>query len=391
MTSASVNRDDVVPAAPGPGGQVAPVEPIVPDYGGANVRGIVPALLGPRDWTGLPAWMPAGLADCRQVVLLVLDGLGWDQLQDRTNLAPTLSGLSGGPISTVAPTTTATALASIATGLTPGEHGLVGYRMVLAGEVINVLRWTAGGSDRSRSQPPAEIQRVPAFLGTAVPVVSPVELCNTAFSAAHLRGSQSVGIRASSSLPVEVGHLLREGERFVYAYYGSVDKIAHERGFGEYYDAELRAADRLVADVLDQLPPGAALLVIADHGQVSVGDNIVHPSAELLELVVLQSGEGRFRWMHARRGAAGDLLTAARAEFGGLAWVHTRDELIEAGWFGPAVPPPVAARLGDVAIVTHAPVSLFDPGDTGPFDLVCRHGSLTSAEVMVPLLFGRRD
>lgn len=362
-------------------------DPIVPDYAGANVRGIVPGLLGPSDWSALPGWLPEGLADCRQAVLLVLDGLGWDQLQDHLGLAPTLAAMAGRPITTVAPTTTATALASIATGLTPGEHGLIGYRMVLGGEVVNVLRWAVDGSDRSRSQPPAEVQRFPAFLGQQVPVVSPIELTGTSFSAAHLGGCRPIGIRAASSLAVSVGEQLRAGERFVYAYYGLIDKIAHERGFGEYYDAELRSADRLVADVIEQLPPGAALLVTADHGQVHVGDQVVRPSAALLNLVAVQSGEGRFRWLHARRGAEADLLAAAREELGHLAWVHTRDELIEAGWFGAAVPPQVAARLGDVAAVTYADVSLHDPDDSGPFALVCRHGSLTSAEVRVPLLF----
>ena len=363
-------------------------EPIIPDYAGACVRGIVPALLGPSDWSSLPAWMPAGLSECRQVVVLVLDGLGWDQLGERAGLAPTLSAMTGRPITTVAPTTTATALASIATGLTPGEHGLVGYRMLLGGEVVNVLRWTAHGDDRRRSQPPAEVQRFPAFLGESVPVVTPHELSATPFSAAHLAGSRSVAIRATSSMPVEIGRLLAEGERFVYAYYGTVDKIAHERGFGPYYDAELRTADRLVADLLAELPTGAALLVTADHGQVSVGGNILYPSAELLALVTLQSGEGRFRWLHARRGAQAELLAAARSEFGDVAWVRSRDELLAEGWFGPHVAPQVAGRFGDVAVVAHAPVSLFDPDDSGPFELVCRHGSLTSAEVRVPLLFG---
>ena len=92
------------PAPPAP-------EPIVPEYGGANVRGIVPALLGPTTWaTGLPSWMPDLVADARQVVLLVLDGLGWDQLQERRDIAPTIAGLAGGRITTVAPTTTSTAL-----------------------------------------------------------------------------------------------------------------------------------------------------------------------------------------------------------------------------------------------------------------------------------------
>ncbi len=68
------------------------------------------------------------------------------------------------------------------------------------------------------------------------------------------------------------------------------------------------------------------------------------------------------------------------------AWVYTRDEVIASGMFGPTVPPPVAARLGDVAVLARDNVSYHDPDDTGPFALMCRHGSLTSAEVNVPLL-----
>jgi hypothetical protein len=172
----------------------------------------------------------------------------------------------------------------------------------------------------------------------------------------------------------------------VYAYYGGIDKIAHERGFGEYYDAELRAADRIVGDTIEKLPPGAALLVIADHGQVHVGPNIVHLSKELLTHVALQSGEGRFRWLHARRGGIPDLLAATTAECSSLAWVVAREQMLDEHWFGPTIAAPVASRLGDVAIVAHQPVSYWEPADSGPFELVCRHGSLTSAEVHVPLV-----
>ena len=47
------------------------------------------------------------------------------------------------------------------------------------------------------------------------------------------------------------------------------------------------------------------------------------------------------------------------------------------------------ARLGDVALVAREPIAFEDPNDTGPFELQGRHGSLTSAEVMVPLLVAR--
>ena len=334
--------------------------------------------------------MPAEIALCDQVVLFVLDGLGWEQLAERATQAPTITSMVGGPITTVAPSTTATALTSITTGLTPGEHGLVGYRMDVAGEVLNVLRWYTAGGDARRTIEPRITQPFAPFLGEAVPVVSKAELESSAFTEAHLRGTRPAGWRASSSLPVTIGELLRAGERFVYAYYDGIDKIAHERGFGPYYDAELRVADLLVAQVIEQLPAGAALLVTADHGQVQVDAKAVTPHADVLRLTRSQSGEGRFRWLHAKPGAAPELLAAALEHHGGVAWVRGRAEMIDDGWFGPIVSPPIAARYGDVALVPHAPISFHDPADSGPFPLVCRHGSVTSAEMLVPLLFATR-
>ena len=93
------------------------------------------------------------------------------------------------------------------------------------------------------------MQPFAAFLGHDVPVISPAELETSAFTEAHLFGSRPVGWRAVSAIAVEIRRQLAAGERFVYAYYGGIDKTAHERGFGEFYDAELRFADRLVADV----------------------------------------------------------------------------------------------------------------------------------------------
>lgn len=364
--------------------------PILPEYQGANVRGIIPALLGPSKWyQSLPDWMPEPVTGSDSVVLLVLDGLGWDQLNERSDHAPTLMSMVGRAITSVAPTTTATALCSITTGLTPGEHGILGYRMLLSGEVINTLRWCVDKADRRRILPPADVQPYAGFMGHEVPVVGPHELLNSAFTEAHMRGCRSVGWRSASSIPVEVGALVRSGERFVYAYYAGIDKISHERGLGEHYLSELRTVDRMVGDILEALPTGSTLLITADHGQVEVGGNIVHPSESLLTMVQLQSGEGRFRWLHARRGAERDLLDAARAEFGHQAWVVSREQVLNDGWFGPQMSPPLLGRLGDVALVPFEPVSFHDPDDTGPYELISRHGSLTSAEVYVPLLAQR--
>jgi len=62
--------------------------------------------------------MPKAVEGANQVVLLVIDGLGWHQLQSNIAHAPTISTMQGGLITTVAPSTTVTALTSITTGLT---------------------------------------------------------------------------------------------------------------------------------------------------------------------------------------------------------------------------------------------------------------------------------
>jgi arylsulfatase A-like enzyme len=175
----------------------------------------------------------------------------------------------------------------------------------------------------------------------------------------------------------------------VYAYYDGIDKVAHEYGLGEQYAAELQAVDMMIGALAAALPRGSALVVTADHGQVSVGGNIIRPNPEVLSLVDFQSGEGRFRWLHALPGRSNDLLEAASRYHSDVAWVVSRDEAVSDGWFGPKVVPAALARMGDVALVARDDVAFDDPADTGPFDLISRHGSLTSAEMLVPLLVAR--
>lgn len=364
--------------------QTRPV-PVVPDYGGACLDSIVPSLLSAQPEAR--AWMPEPVRAVSQVALVVLDGLGWEQLRERAALAPVLAAMVGGPITSVAPTTTATALTSISTGLPPAQHGVVGYRVrVGAREVLNVLRWHTAQGDARPFFDPESFQPRPAFAGTSPPVVTRAEFATTGFTAAHLGGARLHGWRLASALVVEVRRLLHAGEPFVYAYYDGIDKVAHDRGFGEYYDAELIATDRLVGDLVAALPPGAALVVTSDHGQVQVEGPGIDIDPAVMADVDLLSGEGRFRWLHARPGTAARLAEAAHRCYDDVAWVRTRREALEEGWLGGRPTPEVERRLGDVALVPFEPVAFLDPADSGESRLVCRHGSLTPAEALVPLL-----
>src|SRR5436190_22353815 len=77
--------------------------PHLPAYDHGCITNVVPALLHLHE--GDLEWVPSPLLDAERVVLLVIDGLGWNQLQARLHLTPTLAALSGTAITTVAPST----------------------------------------------------------------------------------------------------------------------------------------------------------------------------------------------------------------------------------------------------------------------------------------------
>ncbi len=369
------------------------MDPVLPDYDGPNVSGVVPALLGRRPVD----WMPDPVRGAGTTVLLVVDGLGWAAIEAYRSRLPNLASMAGGPITTVVPSTTATALTSIATGLPPAVHGVTGYRMRVDDVVLNVLRWTATETDGDRVRTahwrpePEDIQRHDPFLGADVPVVTKAEFRASGFTAAHLRGGRFLGWSAVSTLVERCRRLARDNERFVYAYYSELDAVAHGFGLHDgFYEAELIAVDGIIGRLLDALPERAALVVTADHGVVHVppeGWLQVGPAADL---AVAQSGDGRFRYLHARAGAAPELLAACREAHADRAWVMGREQLMDEGWMGHARPgAPAYRRVGDVVLAARDPVGFLDPALPGEAHLLGAHGSLTPDEMYVPLLSSR--
>ncbi len=357
---------------------------VVPALDGASVAGLVPALLGARD----ASWLPTVVRDADQVVLLVLDGLGWHAIEEHRTRMPTLAAMEGGPITTVLPATTATALTSIATGLAPAQHGIVGYRMLVGAHVLNVLRWSVDAG--AKPPDPFDVQRHTAFLGRPVPVVTRAEFRNSGFTQAHLRGSRFVGWHTNATLIEHTVRCVEEGERLVYAYYPGVDTVAHEFGLHDrVYERELADADRIVAELRDALPSHTALLVTSDHGQVHLERDAWLTLPEVASRCAAMAGDGRFRYCYAHRGAARELLAVARNEVGERGWVWSRAELLDQQLLGGGATGTVPGRLGDVVLAARDAVAFVDPALPNEQQLRSGHGSLTADEMLVPMLAAR--
>ncbi len=371
---------------------------IVPDYGRSSLADLMVPLLAMTDQIGrdhVPGWGKESslpwmqrVGEAERVVVLVLDGLGYFQLQERIAELDGFGEMTVFRGTSVAPTTTAAALTSLTTGLTPGEHGIVGYRMRMGpGEILNSLRWTVCGAG-TPGPDPSIVQPLAPFRGSCPVVVTKAVHLGTGFTKVHLRGTRIRPWKTMSGIVSQISLALSEGERFVYAYYDGVDTTAHERGIGSEYDLELRFVDMLVQRLLEALPVDTRLIITSDHGQIElVGKPIVLPK-QLEAKVRYQSGEGRFRWLHVERGQRDAAREIATEAFGDVARVLVREEVCEMGLFGTKTSEVAGSRLGDLALIATKKVAFYDPSDAGSAAMIGMHGGMSAEEVIVPVCVG---
>jgi hypothetical protein len=377
--------------------------PLVPRYGSSALADLVPALLAGLGVPGEPN--PLNVPAARKICLLLIDGLGWELLRAHADDAPFLSALASAadPITAGFPTTTATSITAIGTGLPPGEHGMVGYSFTTEhDELINVLSWTTQRDhqavDLSGEFPPEQAQPCKTAFqrateaGVTVRLAVPHQFRNTGLTRAAMRGAEFDGVLALGDLADTAVRSLRGGDRvFCYAYHADLDLLGHFYGPGSVpWRHQLGHVDRLAATIADSLPTDAMLVVTADHGMVWVDeeDRIDFDTDEsLTDGVRLLGGEARARHVYTRPGATDAVLTNWRDRLGDRAWVLTRDEAIDAGWFGPRIADHVRHRIGDVVAAGRGSTAIVRSSvEPRPTRFFGHHGSLTTQEQLVPLL-----
>jgi predicted AlkP superfamily pyrophosphatase or phosphodiesterase len=350
------------------------------DYDGAWIGALLPILLAGGVPSGLPDW----IRGATPLVLLLIDGLGWRLYQRFATLMPALADFAGGAITTVVPSTTAAALPALTTGRPPSEHGVLGDRVRVGGAVLNVLQWTVP----ERTPPaPESVQPYAPFAGGRVSVVSQAKFVNSGFSRAHLRGAPFYGYQDVEGMLAAVDAAVSAGAPVIYAYFPDPDRMAHEHGLEhDAFLAALTAAAAVVRGIRRRLPSQGALIVTADHGHVTVDPAQRVDLTPLMPMVSATAGSARLRFLHARPGAARDLLAAAGELAGPRAWTCDRAALVASGWLGPHMSPVMSGRIGDVVMAARDAATMVDPAEGRLNDLVTVHGSLTADEMLVPLL-----
>ncbi len=365
-------------------------EPLVPAYGRSTLSDLLPSIGAHLGVAG--ATDSLDLPDADRYLLVLIDGLGWHQLCDYADRAPHLAGLAGRWITSGVPSTTATSITSIGTGLPPGRHGIAGYSFWYppAGAVLNTLRWPADLSGLDVQPQLTYFERL-AAAGVRTATIAPAHFAGSGLTVAALRGPAFLPVVDERKPERRIDLALQAiaaGERtFTYFYERQLDHAGHVHGVGsQQWLAELAAADALVAGLRTALPADVRVVITGDHGMVNVPPNhrvVVEDEPDLMADVTAFAGEGRLRQLMTPRA---ELVAGRWRELlAHRAWVRTRQEAIADGWFG-EVQPRLADRFGDVLVAMAEDWAVLSRTLPRELDLVGMHGSLTPEELAVPLL-----
>jgi Type I phosphodiesterase / nucleotide pyrophosphatase len=371
---------------------------VAPEYNHRSLGDVVPAVAealgrgGPEH--GLPD-APRGLVlpEAAAYVVFLVDGLGWRLLEQHRETAPFLASLldSDRPATAGVPSTTATSLTSLGTGLPPGAHGVVGFTSRVPGtdRLLNALLWDKN-VDPLEWQPHQTAFGWLAKAGVAVTVVNKREFAGSGLTIAAQRGAEYVGADRVGERIAGAVVASSEEPSLTYLYDGDLDWTGHRYGVAsQQWLQQLAIIDAEAEQLRETLPEAVRLVVVADHGMVDSPPEHridVDTVPELRDGLALLGGEARFRHLYCRGGAVDSVLATWTDLMGPRAHVLTREQAVGLGWFG-AVQPTVLPRLGDVVVAAREDYAVFSSVDFAyETSLIGLHGSLTPEEMLIPIL-----
>jgi len=374
------------------------------------------------------------------IVMVLVDGLGWQMLRERAGHTPNLRRLLADSdyLHTCAPSTTAAALTTLATGVYPGAHAMVGYavrdpllrghlgagHVPGPGDVFDLITFKNSSHDPLTWQSvPTLIERANANAGCG-PQLGAVSIGRSKFAGSGLslaawRGFKHIGVDALDQRPYQAYRAIKEGAKLVYLYVGELDHAGHNHGWhSDKWLEALEALDAMVGQLFRRLPTGTRIVLTADHGMVDTDRHHridLAKEKELAKDVVAVAGESRFLQLYVpddvasapAAGSPGLGVAGARGD-GGVVENSGREELAQsvakrwaeflgdrAIWVGTdpsplmgPLSPGARAAVGDVLVALNDNWTVVDSRVQSfhATQLIGVHGSLTPVELEVPLI-----
>lgn len=380
-----------------------------PDYEGGSIVNLMRSL---GDACGAQTPLPyAPLRDvkvslhgtARNIVLLVIDGLGYDYLQQKGH-GGALHGHLHSRLTSVFPSTTASAVTAYLSGLAPQQHALTGWHMYFSelDAIAAVLPLRPRGAGEFDAPPGTLSRRLFGHapfvnrIARCATFVSPQAIANSEFNLYHSGRATVRGYKTLQELFGQIEAAIRESAvpSYIYAYYSELDSLAHLHGVGSpQVAAQFAALDEAFGAFLAAIAGSdTVVLASADHGFIDSPperqiDLAQHPDLAAT-LVRPLCGERRVAYCYVKPGQEFRFEAYVREVFEGCMDLFAGRELIDQGWYGPgAADPRLASRVGDYVLVMRENWTLMDwvEGEKRYRQLGV-HAGVSADEMHVPLV-----
>jgi len=389
---------------------------IAPDYGSYSIDSIpsfIRALFGKRVERGnvLLPFLPSNLP--QRVLFLILDGMGYMHLMRLLERFPDMflhRLIDRGkmlPLTSVFPATTATALSTLSTGVTPQEHGMLGYRLYLkeTAAITNMISLSLLGSDVSDNALEAGIDEKTFLnvttlferlrrIGVDSHMIMTKHIAKSGLSRLLYDGAAKMHpVVNLSDMLVGAREILKDakGRTFVGLYWGDTDTIAHVHGpWTDAFTAELRAIDAALERELSGRVEDTLLLITADHGFVPMNaadyiDITQYPDL-YSNLAIPPVGDTRTAYLFVRDGRKEEVSRIIAETFSGDIICLDAERALDSGLFGMGEALRESRdRIGDLVIASTGRKALYYPYKDS-VKLRGMHAGLTPEEMLVPFV-----
>jgi hypothetical protein len=378
----------------------------MPDYGGGSIVNLMASLIraqgGAADYPNLRLLPPEAIQGHTNVLLLVIDGLGANWLAERS---PTgiLSRHQIGTITSVFPTTTASAITTFLTGDAPQQHGITGWFTYFRelGCVMSVLPGHPRYGGTGYRQAGVDLASLlghrclASRIQTRAFFLTPAKIAHSDFNLAHLGPAQARPFQDLRDMFRQAARLLRADTdpKYLYCYWPGLDGRGHEAGMASPLAARhLGAIEQALTDfMVASAGTDTLVLVTADHGLIDTAppdriDLADHPElAACLSLPLCGEPRAALCYLRPRRVQAFE--DYCQNLLGGHALLRPSQDLIQQGLFGQGEPHPwLEERVGDYTLLMTGRSVIRDHlASEKSLVQIGVHGGLSDTELLVPL------
>lgn len=338
---------------------------------------------------------PLSLAPKHSYVVILVDGLGVANIKAAGGHSSFLNQklTSSKSLFSGFPTTTATSLASFATGKQSGEHAFIGYRVYDRKllKAINLLNDLGTELAPTRYQDIETISEQALRLGKRVLTIAPGEYEGSGFTQATMPAAQYKPAKSFEER-FEIASLeLTKPGTLIYLYVPELDQLAHRFGTNsQKWLNTIEELDSVIARFVQSIPKSAGAILTADHGVIDVPKtgHVYLDEYESMKNVVMIGGDPRVGFAYFSSSV--DLKqqrAKIEAELGTLVDVVSILELVETGWYQPLSS--AAQNVApDLILLPKADRVIYHRDFAKPksLEMIGQHGGMSKAEWEVPLL-----